>query len=26
LEQIFSKLTGKEDGNIDASHIISAIR
>lgn len=26
LEQIFSKLTGKEDGSIDASHIISAIR
>lgn len=26
LEQIFSKLTGKEDGSIEASHIISAIR
>ncbi|MNY36664.1 Daunorubicin/doxorubicin resistance ATP-binding protein DrrA [compost metagenome] len=26
LEQIFSKLTGKEDGNADASNIISAIR
>lgn len=26
LEQIFSKLTGKENGNIEASNIISAIR
>jgi ABC-2 type transport system ATP-binding protein len=26
LEQIFSKLTGKENGNLEASHIISAIR
>ncbi|CDS91429.1 MULTISPECIES: ABC transporter ATP-binding protein [Sphingobacterium] len=26
LEQIFSKLTGKEDGSVEASHIISAIR
>lgn len=26
LEQIFSKLTGKENGNEEASHIISAIR
>ncbi|MDH5825476.1 ABC transporter ATP-binding protein [Sphingobacterium faecium] len=26
LEQIFSKLTGKEDSSVDASHIISAIR
>lgn len=26
LEQIFAKLTGKENGNLEASHIISAIR